>query len=156
VKAVIQRAKNASVTIDERVAGAIDDGFVILLGVTHEDTIEDVNYLVNKIVNLRIFEDETGKMNLSLKDTNGSILSISQFTLYADTRKGRRPSFTGAAKPEQANELYDTFNQALRNQEVHVETGEFGAMMDVQFTNVGPVTIIIDSKNSKMLQKKQK
>lgn len=146
MKAVIQRAKNASVTIDERVAGAIDDGFVILLGVTHEDTIEDVNYLVNKIVNLRIFEDETGKMNLSLKDTNGSILSISQFTLYADTRKGRRPSFMGAAKPELANELYDTFNQALRIQAVHVETGEFGAMMDVQFTNVGPVTIIIDSK----------
>ena len=146
MKAVIQRAKNASVTIDDRVAGAIDDGFVILLGVTHEDTIEDVNYLVNKIVNLRIFEDDTGKMNLSLKDKNGSILSISQFTLYADTRKGRRPSFTEAARPEQANELYDTFNQALRNLEVHVETGEFGAMMDVQFTNVGPVTIIIDSK----------
>ena len=147
MKAVIQRAKNASVTIDSRIAGAIDDGFVILLGVTHEDTLEDVNYLVNKIINLRIFEDDNGKMNLSLKDTNGSILSVSQFTLYADTRKGRRPSFIQAAKPVQANELYEKFNQALRNEEVHVETGEFGAMMDISLINTGPVTIIIDSKN---------
>lgn len=146
MKAVIQRAKNASVTVDEKVIGAIDNGFVVLLGVTHEDTIEDVNYIANKIVNLRVFEDEEGKMNLSLIDINGGILSISQFTLYADTRKGRRPSFTQAAKPEYANELYMKFNKELSDKGIHVETGEFGAMMDVSLTNEGPVTIIIDSK----------
>lgn len=146
MKAVIQRAKDASVTVDDKVIGAIDNGFVILLGVTHEDTIEDVNYIANKIINLRVFEDEEEKMNLSLVDVNGSILSISQFTLYADTRKGRRPSFIEAAKPEQANELYMKFNEELINKGIHVETGEFGAMMDVRLTNEGPVTIIIDSK----------
>lgn len=146
MKAVIQRAKNASVTVDEKVIGAIDNGFVVLLGVTHEDTIEDVNYIANKIINLRVFEDEEGKMNLSLIDIKGSILSVSQFTLYADTRKGRRPSFIEAAKPEHANELYMKFNKELINKGIHVETGEFGAMMDISLTNEGPVTIIIDSK----------
>ena len=147
MKAVIQRAKNASVSVDGETIGAIDHGLVVLLGVTHEDTMDDINYLVNKIVHLRIFEDEAGKMNLSLKDTGGSILSISQFTLYADTRKGRRPSFIDAAKPEEANQMYEAFNAALRNEGIQVETGEFGAMMDVSLTNVGPVTIIIDSKD---------
>lgn len=147
MKAVIQRTTNASVTIDGSVVGEIDHGLVVLLGVTHEDTEQDVNYLVNKIINLRIFEDENEKMNLSLKDTEGSILSISQFTLYADTRKGRRPSFVHAAKPDEANRLYESFNEALRQEGIHVETGEFGAMMDVNLTNNGPVTIIIDSKD---------
>jgi len=147
MKAVIQRAKNASVTVDENIVGEINHGLVVLLGVTHDDTEEDVQYLVNKIIHLRIFEDDEQKMNLSLKDTNGSILSVSQFTLYADTRKGRRPSFVHAAKPEEAIRLYETFNEALRKENIHVETGEFGAMMDVTLTNDGPVTIIIDSKD---------
>lgn len=146
MKAVIQRAKNASVTAGEEITGQIADGFVVLLGVTHEDTLEDVKYLVNKIVNLRVFEDENEKMNLSLIDVGGSILSISQFTLYGDTRKGRRPNFLNAAKPDQANELYESFNQMIREQDITVETGKFGAMMEVQFTNIGPVTLILDSK----------
>ena len=147
MKAVIQRAYNAAVTIDAAVNGEIDNGLVVLLGVTHEDTFEDVEYIANKIINLRIFEDENEKMNLSLLDVEGSILSISQFTLYADTRKGRRPSFIQAAKPAQARRLYEKFNDVLRQKGVHVETGEFGAMMNVSLTNVGPVTIIIDSKD---------
>lgn len=147
MKAVIQRAKDASVSVDGQKIGAIDHGLVVLLGVTHEDTVEDAKYLVNKIMHLRIFEDENEKMNLSLKDVGGSILSISQFTLYADTRKGRRPSFIHAAKPEEANQLYEAFNAELRKENIQVETGEFGAMMDVSLTNVGPVTIIIDSKD---------
>ncbi|MBP2077475.1 D-aminoacyl-tRNA deacylase [Oceanobacillus polygoni] len=147
MKAVIQRAKDASVTVNDEIIGEIADGFVVLLGVTHDDTIDDVQYLVNKIVHLRVFEDENKKMNLSLKDIGGSILSISQFTLYGETRKGRRPSFIQAAKPEIANELYKSFNASIKEQGIPVETGEFGAMMDVQLTNVGPVTLIIDSKD---------
>ncbi|MDY0408558.1 D-aminoacyl-tRNA deacylase [Virgibacillus soli] len=149
MKVVIQRAKDASVRVAGETIGKIDNGLVVLLGVTHDDTIDDVNYIVNKIVNLRIFEDENNKMNLSLKDVKGSILSISQFTLYADTRKGRRPSFVQAAPPNIADELYRTFNELLANENIHVETGQFGAMMDVSFTNVGPVTIIVDSKDNK-------
>lgn len=146
MKAVIQRARNANVTVNNQIIGAIDEGLVILLGVTHDDTIEDVDYLVNKIINLRIFEDENNKMNLSLLDVGGSVLSISQFTLYGDTRKGRRPHFLNAAKPEYANELYQLFNELIVKKGIHVEKGEFGAMMDVQLTNVGPVTFILDSK----------
>ncbi|RDW19285.1 D-tyrosyl-tRNA(Tyr) deacylase [Oceanobacillus arenosus] len=146
MKAVIQRARDASVTVDGEIIGEINDGFVVLLGVTHEDTVEDVTYLVNKIIHLRIFEDENEKMNHSLLDVGGSILSISQFTLYGDTRKGRRPNFMQAAKPDYAKELYETFNTMVRESGIEVETGRFGAMMDVQFTNVGPVTLIIDSK----------
>src|SRR5690625_2796086 len=145
MKVVIQRAKDASVNVDGDVIGKISHGFVLLVGVTHEDTIEDAKYLVNKLVNLRIFEDENEKMNLSLKDVEGSVLSISQFTLYADTRKGRRPSFMQAARPEQANELYELFNQLLRDEGIQVETGEFGAMMQVKLTNDGPVTLMIDT-----------
>lgn len=147
MRAVIQRARNARVTVDQKVIGQIDHGFVILLGVTHEDTEKDIDTLVNKIIHLRIFEDEEGKMNRSLLDTKGSILSISQFTLYADTRKGRRPSFVKAAKPDYADELYQLFNRKLKEAGVHVETGKFGALMDVQLTNVGPVTIILETKD---------
>ena len=147
MRAVIQRAKNASVAVSDEIVGQIEHGIVVLLGVTHEDTIEDAKYLANKIVNLRVFEDEKGKMNHSLIDVGGGILSISQFTLFGDTRKGRRPNFLNAAKPEKANELYETFNQLIRKQNIVVETGEFGEMMDVQFTNEGPVTLILDSKD---------
>ncbi len=147
MKVVIQRAKEAAVKIDGKVRGEIDNGIVVLLGVTHEDDQDDIDYIANKIVHMRIFEDENDKMNLSLLDVRGSILSISQFTLYGDTKKGRRPSFIQAAKPELANELYEKFNKVLRSKGVQVETGEFGAMMDVRFTNDGPVTIIIDSKD---------
>jgi len=146
MRIVVQRSKNASVTVDEKVIGEIEKGLVLLVGVTHDDTIDDANYLADKIVNLRIFEDENGKMNLSLLDVGGSILSISQFTLYGDCRKGRRPNFMAAAKPEQALNLYQYFNQVLSEKNVVVETGEFGAEMDVALINDGPVTFILDSK----------
>ncbi|SDQ47088.1 D-aminoacyl-tRNA deacylase [Virgibacillus salinus] len=147
MKAVIQRANNASVTVKDDVVGKIDNGFVVLLGVTHEDSEKDAVYLVSKLVNLRVFEDENEKMNLSLKDVSGQVLSISQFTLFADTRKGRRPNFLDAAKPDHANKLYQHFNQLIEQQGVRVETGEFGEMMNVQLTNQGPVTIILDSND---------
>ncbi|WP_106497048.1 D-aminoacyl-tRNA deacylase [Lentibacillus sp. Marseille-P4043] len=147
MKAVIQRARDASVSVSGETIGAIDQGLVVLLGVTHDDTEEDAAYLVNKIVHMRIFEDENDKMNLSLKDVAGRLLSISQFTLYGDTRKGRRPNFLQAAKPDDANKLYQYFNKLVTEQGVTVATGEFGAMMDVQFTNVGPVTLVVDSKD---------
>lgn len=146
MKAVIQRAKGASVLVGGEVIGNIDNGLVVLLGITHEDTIEDAKYLVQKIIHLRIFEDENEKMNLSLQDTDGSLLSISQFTLYGDTRKGRRPNFMQAARPDDALKLYNQFNELVKEQNIHVETGKFGEMMDVQLTNSGPVTLIIDSK----------
>ncbi|WP_407269557.1 D-aminoacyl-tRNA deacylase [Radiobacillus sp. PE A8.2] len=149
MKAVIQRAKDASVTVEGKITGEIAFGLVVLVGITHEDSEEDVSYLVNKIANLRIFEDEHEKMNLSLKDVGAGVLSISQFTLYGDSRKGRRPNFMAAAKPEVANPLYEKFNSLLREEGITVETGEFGAMMDVQFTNVGPVTLILDSDERK-------
>jgi D-tyrosyl-tRNA(Tyr) deacylase len=145
MRIVVQRSKNASVTVNEKVIGEIEKGLVLLVGVTHDDTIDDANYLADKIVNLRIFEDGNGKMNLSLLDVGGSILSISQFTLYGDCRKGRRPNFMAAAKPEQALNLYQYFNQVLSEKNVGVETGEFGAEMDVALINDGPVTLILDS-----------
>jgi D-aminoacyl-tRNA deacylase len=146
MKIVIQRAKNAAVSVDSEVKGQIDRGLMLLVGVTHEDTEKDADYLAEKIINLRIFEDENGKMNLSLKDTEGSILSISQFTLYGDTKKGRRPNFMDAAKPDHAQQIYDYFNEKIKTLGVHVQTGVFGAMMDVEFTNDGPVTLIMDSR----------
>jgi D-aminoacyl-tRNA deacylase len=146
MRIVVQRSKKASVTVNEKVIGKIEKGLVLLVGVTHDDTMDDANYLADKIVNLRIFEDENGKMNLSLLDVGGSILSISQFTLYGDCRKGRRPNFMAAAKPEQALNLYQYFNQVLSEKNVVVETGEFGAEMDVALINDGPVTLILDSK----------
>src|SRR5690625_4392424 len=145
MRVVLQRVNKAQVVINEEVVGKIDHGLVILVGITHEDTIEDLKYMVNKLINLRIFADDAEKMNLSLKDVEGSILSISQFTLYGDTRKGRRPNFMQAARPEQANELYELFNQLLRDEGIQVETGEFGAMMQVKLTNDGPVTLMIDT-----------
>ena len=146
MRIVVQRSKKASVTVNEKVIGEIEKGLVLLVGVTHDDTIDDANYLADKIVNLRIFEDENGKMNLSLLDVGGSILSISQFTLYGDCRKGRRPNFMAAAKPEQALNLYQYFNQVLSEKNVVVETGEFGAEVDVSLINDGPVTLILVSK----------
>jgi D-aminoacyl-tRNA deacylase len=146
MKVVLQRAKNAAVSVDSEIKGKIDRGLMLLVGVTHEDTEKDADYLAEKIVNLRIFEDENGKMNVSLKDTEGSILSISQFTLYGDTKKGRRPNFMEAAKPDHANKMYDYFNDRLKALGINVQTGVFGAMMDVSFTNDGPVTLILDSR----------
>lgn len=147
MKIVVQRVKQASVTVSNEVVGKIDNGFLLLVGVTHEDTSSDVDYLVKKVINLRIFEDENGKMNISLIDKGYNILSISQFTLYADTSKGNRPSFINSADPLLAEGLYNEFNNKLRQANIHVETGIFGADMEVSLINDGPVTIIIDSKN---------
>lgn len=146
MKIVIQRVQKASVAIEDCTVGAINQGLLLLVGVGPEDTREDLDYAVRKIVNMRIFSDEAGKMNLSVKDVSGQILSISQFTLFADTKKGNRPAFTGAAKPDMANQLYDDFNQSLSTH-VPVERGCFGADMQVSLVNDGPVTIILDTKN---------
>lgn len=147
MKAVIQRVTHGSVSIDDKIIGKIGLGFVILLGVTHDDATEDADYLAEKIVNLRVFEDGDGKMNRSLADVGGSILVISQFTLFANTRKGRRPSFIDAARPEIAIPLYEYFMEKSRSVGIPVECGEFGAMMAVKIHNDGPVTIIIDSRD---------
>lgn len=146
MRVVVQRTKRASVTVDGEVTGHITKGLVLLVGVTHDDKQEDAVYLADKIANLRIFEDTAEKMNLSLLDVGGEILSVSQFTLYGDCRKGRRPNFMDAAKPDQANQIYEAFNSLLRDKGIRVETGRFGAMMDVELTNDGPVTLIVDSK----------
>lgn len=147
MRLVVQRVLEAQVKIDNEIVGSIDKGLMILVGVGENDSEEDVDYLVQKASNMRIFEDENGKMNLSLQQVEGSILSVSQFTLYADTKKGNRPSFTRSAKPDKAIPLYEQFNQSLRNQGVRVETGRFGADMKVSLVNDGPVTITIDSQN---------
>lgn len=146
MKIVIQRVKEASVTIEDQVKGQIQQGLLLLVGVAPEDSQEDVDYAVQKISQIRIFSDENDKMNLSVQDIGGQILSISQFTLYADTKKGNRPAFTGAAKPDMATALYDQFNKQLA-EFVPVQTGEFGADMKVALINDGPVTIILDTKN---------
>ena len=145
MKVVMQRSKNSKVTIDGKVNGSIDKGLVLLSSFTDGDTKEIVDKMIDKIINLRIFEDEEEKMNLSLLDVNGSILNISQFTLYADCKKGRRPSFINAMNPSEATRLYDYMNEKLSNL-VHTETGVFGADMKVEIYNDGPVTIILDSK----------
>lgn len=147
VRVVIQRVSKASVTVDGEEKGEIGHGFVLLVGVGEEDTSEDVDYLTRKISNMRIFEDDDGKMNLSLKQVEGEILSISQFTLHASTKKGNRPSFMDAAKPDKADHLYEELNDKLRDEGLNVESGVFGADMDVSLVNNGPVTILVDSKN---------
>nr|WP_240542690.1 D-aminoacyl-tRNA deacylase [Exiguobacterium qingdaonense] len=140
----MQRVKEASVTVEEEVIGAINTGYLLLVGVTHEDTKEEVNWLADKVVGLRVFEDDQEKMNLSIQDVSGQILSVSQFTLYGDTMKGRRPAFTKAAKPDLAESLYEAFNERLRSNGLIVETGRFGAMMDVTLVNDGPVTLMLE------------
>ncbi|MFL0552887.1 D-aminoacyl-tRNA deacylase [Enterococcus hirae] len=147
MRAVVQRVSKASVTIAQQEVGKIDQGLVILLGIHEKDTQDDVDYLVKKITQMRIFEDEQGKMNRSVEDVEGQILSVSQFTLFADTKKGNRPSFISAARPETAIPLYEAFNEGIRNRGITVATGQFGADMAVSLINDGPVTIIIDSQN---------
>ncbi|UUX34331.1 D-aminoacyl-tRNA deacylase [Fundicoccus culcitae] len=147
MRILIQKSLNSSVSVDGKVIGEITKGFVILVGVTHADTLEDVTYCARKIRQMRLFEDEAGKMNLDLEAVKGQILSISQFTLHANTKKGNRPSFIEAARPEQAEELYHALNRQLEESGLTVATGEFGAMMQVNILNDGPVTILLDSKN---------
>ncbi len=142
----MQRVKCASVRVDEKTVGAIEKGILVLLGVGHEDDEQDAKYLIEKTIGLRIFEDGEGKMNLSLSDIGGGLLVVSQFTLFGDVRRGRRPSFTDAAPPERANMLYQFFVDEARKQIEKVETGSFRAMMDVELVNDGPVTILLDSK----------
>jgi len=146
MRAVIQRVSSASVTVDGEVTGEIDLGFLVLLGVAADDTQDDVIFLAQKIAGLRLFEDEQGKMNLSLADVDGRMLVVSQFTLLGDCRKGRRPSFVRAARPEQAEELYLSFVAEVKGQGVLVETGRFQAHMAVQLINDGPVTLLVDSR----------
>ena len=147
MRAVVQRVTNADVKIDGRVNGKIDDGLLVLLGVGNGDTEEDMKYIADKIIKLRIFSDENDKMNLSLEDVGGSMLVISQFTLYGDCSHGRRPYFGNAMEPVSANEMYEKFVAYIGEQGIHTETGEFGADMKVSLTNDGPVTIILESKN---------
>lgn len=145
MRCVIQRVTQASVTVDGEVIGSIGKGFMVLIGAGVEDTEKDVRYMVEKVPNLRIFEDEAGKMNLSLMDVGGEILAVSQFTLYGDARGSRRPSFIAAARPEKANELYEALVDGWRQRGVHVETGRFRAQMQVSLINDGPVTMLMDS-----------
>lgn len=147
MRVVIQRVSEASVSIDSQVTGQIRNGYMILVGICPEDNQEDIQWLTQKIVNLRVFGDEDGKMNLSISDIKGEILLISQFTLFASTKKGNRPSFIQSAKPEIAIPLYEQFINSLKETGIPVQTGTFGADMKVSLTNDGPVTIIIDSKN---------
>ena len=146
MRVILQRSKGASVTVEGNITGAIESGYVLLVGITHEDTKEDADYCARKIAQMRLFEDDDGKMNRSIQEAGGDILSISQFTLYGDIRKGRRPSFIEAARPDHAEPLWNYFNEALRNEGMKVEEGIFGAMMDVELVNDGPVTMIVESK----------
>ena len=144
MKIILQKVKKASVSVDNEIVGSIDKGFCLLVGVHKESTIDDAKYLAKKIAQARLFEDQNDKINLSLKDVGGSILSVSQVTLYADTKKGNRPSFTNAAGAEKANELYEKFNEYLKEEGVTVETGIFQTMMEVNIVNDGPVTIVYE------------
>ena len=145
MRAVVQRVKSASVKVDGELVSEIGAGVLIFLGVAHEDTTTELEYIANKVANLRIFEDVEGKMNCSLLEAGGAALVVSQFTLYGDCRKGRRPSFIKAARPETANALYEQFITALEQQNIRTQGGTFQAMMDVQLINDGPVTILLDS-----------
>lgn len=147
MRAVIQRVNQASVAVDNKIVGKIGQGLVVLLGVAHDDLEDDAAYLAHKICDMRIFEDTGGKMNLSLRDVAGEVLAISQFTLYANTRKGRRPSFIEAAPPEEANSLYEYFIQCIKRENIMVSAGVFGAMMLIRIDNYGPVTIILNSED---------
>ena len=144
MKIILQKVKKASVSVENKVVGSIDKGYCLLVGVHKESTEEDAKYLAKKVAQARLFEDENDKINLSLKDVGGSILSVSQFTLYADTKKGNRPSFTSAAGAEKANQLYEKFNEFLREEGVTVETGIFQTMMEVNIVNDGPITIVYE------------
>ena len=146
MRAVVQRVSSSKVTVNDKIIGSIDKGFNVLLGISKEDTIDDLKYIKDKILNLRVFEDENNKMNSSLMDVNGHILAISQFTLYGDCRKGRRPNFMNAMGGEEAKSLYNQFISMLKESGLKVETGEFGADMKVDIQNDGPVTILLDSK----------
>ena len=147
MRVVIQRVTEASVNVNNSYTEKINKGYMILLGICNSDTTDDLEYLVSKIEKLRIFEDENEKMNLSIKDVNGEILLVSQFTLYANTKDGNRPSFTDSMKFEEANKMYETFKERLKETNIPFKTGEFGADMKVSLINDGPVTIIIDSKD---------
>lgn len=147
MRALLQRVSSASVSVNGRIIGQIERGLVILLGVTHGDSVVEADWLANKIAGLRLFEDDAGKMNLGLADVNGSVLVVSQFTLYGDARKGKRPSFTAAARPEQAEPLVDYFCDQLRQAGLIVATGQFGAMMQVAIHNDGPVTLMLEKEN---------
>ncbi|MCQ8211291.1 D-aminoacyl-tRNA deacylase [Cetobacterium somerae] len=147
MRAVVQRVKHASVTVDNQITGEINQGFLVLLGVTHDDTEKEVDWLAKKITDLRVFNDSEDKMNLGLKDVNGELLIISQFTLYGNCIKGRRPAFIEAAKPDIANELYEKFLKKCKNLGFKTEAGIFGADMKVELLNDGPVTLIIDTKD---------
>lgn len=146
MRAVVQRVSSSKVVVDDKIIGSIGKGFNVLLGISKDDTIEDLKYITDKIINLRVFEDDNDKMNLSLLDVKGELLVISQFTLYGDCRKGRRPNFMNAMGGNEAKELYEEFIKMLRSNGVKVETGEFGAHMYVDIQNDGPVTILLDSK----------
>lgn len=143
MKVLVQRCDKASVTVNNEIVGKIDKGMMILVGFTETDTSENIDYMVEKVLNLRIYDDESGIMNKSILDVGGSILSVSQFTLYADTKKGRRPSYVNALNGEKATLLYDEFNEKLKKQ-IHIETGVFGAEMKVELINDGPVTIMLE------------
>ena len=146
MRAVIQRVTSSKVSVDNKVIGSINKGFNILVGFSTEDTLQDLNYIKDKVLNLRVFEDNTNKMNLSVLDVEGEILVISQFTLYGDCRKGRRPNFMNAMSPDKAIDLYNEFIKIMKDSKIKIETGEFGADMKVDIQNDGPVTILIDSE----------
>ena len=145
MRVVLQRIKSASVTVDDQVIGKVGKGYMLLVGFTHDDSIEDIDYIARKVANARLFADENGKINLSIKQVQGAILSVSQFTLYASTKNGNRPGFGAAQKPELAKENYHYFNEKLRSYGIEVQTGQFGADLDVALVNDGPITIIYDS-----------
>ncbi len=146
MRCVVQRVSRASVTVEGKITGQVEKGYMVLVGVEQSDAEQDVRYCADKVAGLRVFEDENGKMNRSVKDVGGAVLAVSQFTLLGDARHGRRPSFSNAARPEEANALYEAFCQALRAENIRVETGVFQTDMQVELVNDGPVTILLDSR----------